>query len=171
MGSPFSRTLRTLRSDGHRRWALGLVPTVLLLSAWTVWFVAARVAVYEVTEDARLVAGREVHPVAAPVDGRISAVRVAVGQEVKAGDVLFELEAGEQRYRLEEERTRRFSLTGQAAALKQQIAAERKALEDNRSAAGKAVEEAQAKALEAAAAARLAAEEAERQDRLLASGL
>jgi membrane fusion protein (multidrug efflux system) len=171
MGSPFSRTLRTLRSDGHRRWALGLVPALLLLAAWTVWFVAARVTVYEVTENARLVADREVHPIAAPVDGRISAVRVAVGQEVKAGEVLFELEAGEQRYRLEEERTKRSSLTGQASALRQQIAAERRALEDSRRAAATAVEEARAKALEAEAAARLAAEEAERQARLLAGGL
>ena len=171
MPSPFSRTLRALQADGHRRWLYRLVPAALLLAVWTAWFLAARVAVYEVTEIARLVADREAHPVSSPVDSRIAAVRVALGQEVEAGGVLFELEATEQGDLLEEELSRQTALTKESEALRQQIAAERQALVDSRRAAGSAVEEARAKALEAEAAARLAEEEAERQDRLLASGL
>jgi hypothetical protein len=35
MPNPFSRTLRSLESDGHRRWILGLIPALLLLAAWS----------------------------------------------------------------------------------------------------------------------------------------
>ncbi|HYO15030.1 MAG TPA: HlyD family efflux transporter periplasmic adaptor subunit [Thermoanaerobaculia bacterium] len=171
MGSPFSRTLRSLHADEHRRRALGLLPALVLLSAWAVWFFAAHVSVYEVTDAARLVATREAHPIAAPVDGRVVAVRAVLGQEVRPGDVLIELEGDEQRDRLEEERSRQAGLSGQAAALRQQIAAERRALADGRRAATAASEEARAKASEAEAAAHLAEEDAQRQTRLLVSGL
>jgi len=170
MASPFSRTLRSLESDGHR-WARGLAPAVLLLAAWGAWFVSARVAVYEVSDSARLEADRAAHPIDAPVDGRIVAVHWQLGQRVAAGDVLVELEANEQRYLLQEEQAQAAALPGQIAALRQQIVAARKMIEDGRSTLRATLAEARARGAEAASAARLAENDAQRQEKLHASGL
>jgi len=171
MASPFSRTLRALEADGHRRWMAGLIPAVLLLAAWGVWFVRGRVAVYEVTDRAWLAVDLEAHPIAAPVEGRVAAVRAVLGQQVRVGQVLIELEAEEQRARLDEERAQRDALGGQIAALRQQIAAGGRFLAGQLGASRAAIEETRAKAREADAAAKLAQQEADRQARLLAEGL
>src|SRR6185295_1403064 len=171
MASAFSRTLRALEADGHRRWMAGLIPAVLLLAAWGVWFVRGRVAVYEVTDRAWLAVDLEAHPIAAPVEGRVAAVRAVLGQQVRVGQVLIELEAEEQRARLDEERAQRDALGGQIAALRQQIAAGGRFLAGQLGASRAAIEETRAKAREADAAAKLAQQEADRQARLLAEGL
>jgi multidrug resistance efflux pump len=92
-----------------------------------------------------------VHPIQVPVDGRILAVHWRLGQEVKAGDVLVELESGEQRYLLEEERARGTALGGQVEALRRQIAAVRQALGEGRLGARAALAESEAHAAEATA--------------------
>ncbi len=171
MPSPFSRTLRSLEADGHRRWAAGLIPALLLLAAWGTWFVAARVTVYEVSDRAWLAVDREAHPVAAPVAGRIASLRAALGQEVAAGEVLAVLEGEEQRSRLEEERARWTGFERQADALRQQMASGERELGERRGASQAAVAETRSKLREAEAAARLADQEAERQARLVAGGL
>src|SRR6185295_8754551 len=156
---------------GHRRWMAGLIPALLLLAAWSLWFVRWRVAVYEVTDHAWLAVDREAHPIAAPVEGRVSAVRVVLGQQVREGQVLIELEAEEQRARLDEERAGRNALVGQIAALRQQIGAGQRSLAGTVGASRAAIEEARARTREAEAAAKLAQQEADRQARLLAEGL
>lgn len=171
MPSPFSRTLRSLDADGHRRWAAGLIPALLLLGAWTAWFVAARVSVWEVSDRAWLAVDREAHPIAAPVPGRIASLRLALGQQVAAGEVLAVLEGEEQRARLEEERARWTGFERQIAALRQQIGSGERELTDRGRASRAAVEETRSRLREAEAAARLAEQEADRQARLLASGL
>lgn len=171
MPSPFSRTLRSLEADGHRRWAAGLIPALLLLAAWGLWFVAARVSVYEVSDRAWLAVDREAHPIAAPVSGRITFLRIALGQQVAAGEELAVLEGDEQRARLEEERARWTGFERQAAALRQQIAAGQEERADRGRASRAAIEETRSKLREAEAAARLADQQAERQARLLANGL
>lgn len=171
MPSPFSRTLRSLEADGHRRWAAGLIPALLLLAAWGAWFVLARVSVYAVSDRAWLAVGREAHPIAAPVPGRIASLSMALGQQVAAGEVLAVLEGEEQSARLEEERARATGFGRQAAVLRQQIVAGRQERADRGQASRAAVEEMRSKLREAEAAARLAEQEAARQARLLASGL
>ncbi len=171
MPSPFSRTLRSLEADGYRRWGAGLIPALLLLIVWGVWFTAARVTVYETSDRAWLAVEREAHAVAAPVAGRLASLRVALGQEVRQGEVLAVLEGEEQRARLEEERARFTGVERQAVALRRQMATGERELSERRGAARAAVEETRSKLREAEAAARLADQEAERQARLLASGL
>ncbi|HKH44227.1 MAG TPA: biotin/lipoyl-binding protein [Thermoanaerobaculia bacterium] len=141
MPSPFSRTLRSLEADGRRRWAAGLIPALLLLSVWATWYLAARVAVYEVSDRAWLAVDREAHPIAAPVPGRIASLRAVLGQQVAAGEVLAVLEGEEQRSRLEEERARATGFERQAAALRQQIASGLQELADRGHASQAAVEE------------------------------
>jgi len=171
MASPFSRTLRSLEADGHRRSLLALVPALLFLGAWAAWFLSAKIVLYETTETAWLAAEREAHPIAAPVGGRVSAVRAAISQRVKAGEVLVELEGEEQSTRLEEERARQAALVGQIQALRQQIASGGQGLGEQRRASGAAAAEVRARSAEADAASRLADQEAARQERLLAEGL
>jgi multidrug resistance efflux pump len=171
MASPFSRTLRSLEADGNRRWMAGLIPSLLLLAAWGIWFVRGRVSVYEVTDRAWLAVGREAYPIAAPVGGRVSAVNVTLGQTVRVGQVLIELEAEEQSARLDEEGARRGALGGQIASLRQQIATGRRALGDQLGASRAAIEETRGKVREAEAASRLAQQESDRQARLLAESL
>ncbi|HEV7668420.1 MAG TPA: HlyD family efflux transporter periplasmic adaptor subunit [Thermoanaerobaculia bacterium] len=171
MASPFSRTLRSLEADGHRRSLLGLVPAILLLAAWAGWFLLAKVVLYEVTDVARLSTEREAHPIATPVGGRVSAVRAVLGQRVKAGEILVELEGEEQLARLDEERGRQAALAGQIGALRRQIAAGGEGLSEQRRGSGSALAETRARLAETEAAALSAEQEAARQERLLAEGL
>jgi membrane fusion protein (multidrug efflux system) len=98
-------------------------------------------------------------------------LRIALGQQVAAGEVLAVLEGEEQRSRLDEERARWTGLGHQAAALRQQIASGHQELAERRSASQAAVAETRSKLREAEAAAHLADQQAERKARLLASGL
>jgi multidrug resistance efflux pump len=171
MPSPFSRTLRSLEADGNRRWVLALAPALLLLAAWVAWFAAAQVAVYEVSDSARLEADAAAHAVDAPVDGRIAALHWQIGERVAAGDVLVELEAAEQRDLWEEAQAQASALPAQVVALRRQVAAARRLLEDGRQTAAAALAEARARAAEAGSADRLAASDLARQETLHGAGL
>src|SRR5207248_10350170 len=89
------------------------------------WFLAARVAVYEVGENARLEVQAAAHTVAAQVDGRVLATHLAIGRDVRAGEVLVVLDAEQERLALQERRARRDGLVAKLEARRQQGAAER----------------------------------------------
>jgi membrane fusion protein (multidrug efflux system) len=167
----FSTSLRTLEADGFRGTMLGLLLVVGLLSAWGVWFIGAHVALYAVSDTARLEMSQATHPVEAPVAGRVVATYLVLGQEVQGGDVLVELEATTSQLQREEEQARLNSLTPQLDALRTAIAAEEQALREARHAARVALDEARARHREAEVAARTAEEEAELFARLQARGL
>ena len=61
----FSTTLRTLDADGFRGTTLGVLLVVGLLGAWGAWFIGAQVALYAVSETARLEMSQAAHPVEA----------------------------------------------------------------------------------------------------------
>jgi membrane fusion protein (multidrug efflux system) len=102
-----------------------------------------------------------VHPVAAPVTGRVVAARLLVGQEVQVGDVLVELDADAQRLQGEEERVRLAALTAQLQAYDEELSAEDEAWHAEQQAALAALAETQARQREAEVIARAAHEEAE----------
>jgi membrane fusion protein (multidrug efflux system) len=133
----------------------------ILLGAWVTWCLLARIAVYAVTQTARLEVDRAVHPVAAPVAGRVVATRLLVGQEVQAGDVLVELDADAQRLQGEEESVRLAALTAQFQAYAEELSAEDAAWHAEQQAAQAALDEAQARQREAEVIARASHEEAE----------
>lgn len=170
MSSGFSRSMRSLDADGFRRPTLGLLLVAALLGAWGAWFFLARVALYEVTDTARLEVARAVHPVEAPVAGRVVATRLALGLEVQPGEVLVELDAAGQRHQHEEEKTRLTALAPELHALRDEIAAERRALAETTQAARAALDEARAKLREAEVLARFAEEKAERFARYFPAG-
>src|SRR5207245_347264 len=80
-------------AEGFGRSLAGLLSAALLLGGWGAWFLLSRVAVYEVTRNARLEVDRAAHPIATPVAGRVAMTHLVVGQEVQAGEVLVELDA------------------------------------------------------------------------------
>ena len=63
----FSTTQHTLHADGFRGTTLGVVLIIGLLSAWGAWFLGAQVALYVVSDTARLEISHAAHPVDALV--------------------------------------------------------------------------------------------------------
>jgi len=171
MPSPFSRTIRSLNAESSRLSTTALVVSAALLGGWVLWFVMARVAIYETSETARLEVDGAAHPIEAAVAGRVVKTNLAIGREVQAGEALVELESGAQRLRLNEEEARAAAVSAQLAALRGQAAAERQVQTETRAAAPVALDEAKARYDEAVAVARAAAEEHRRLERLRAEGL
>ncbi len=171
MSTPFSRTTRSLGADSFRRSTLTLLIAVVVLASWTCWLLLSSIPLYEFTESARLEVDSAVHPVESPAFGRVVATHLAIGRQVKAGDILVELDSGAQRLQLDEEIARLAALTDQAGALRERRAAERQAQAETQLAVPVALDESRARHEEAQAVARSSAEEARRLERLYASGL
>jgi membrane fusion protein (multidrug efflux system) len=171
MTTVFSRATQALAADhGHRsRW--GIFLAAALLGVWAVWGCLARLAVYAVTDTARLEVARAVYPIETPVDGRVVATHLALGREVRDGEVLVELETESQRLQREEEHTRLAALTRQLEALRVEVTTSARALTEAQQAAPVVLDEARAQSQEALARAQFATEEATRSTRLHASGL
>jgi multidrug resistance efflux pump len=167
----FATTQRTLDADGLRGTTLGVLLVVCLLGAWAAWFLGAEVALYAVSDTARLEISQAAHPVEAPVAGRVVATHLVLGQEVHGGEVLVELDATAQQLQREEEQARLRALSPQIEALHMAIAAEELALREARHAGRVAIDEARARHREAEVAARTAEEEAELFARLQARNL
>jgi len=163
--------MRSLAADGFGRSLAGVLAATLLLGGWGAWFLLSRVAVYEVTQNARLEVDRAAYPIATPVAGRVAVTRLVVGQEVQAGEVLVELDAEAQRLQQEEARVRLTALSAQLAARRQEVTAEEAARQGEQQEARVGLDEARARHQEAQVAARSAEEEAAFYDRLHVRGL
>lgn len=170
MSIPFSRTLRSLAADNFKIWMLGLLSAALMIGGWIAWAIVARVPIYAVTEQARLEAGPDVYYIESPIAGRVVAVHVEVGKEVKTGEVLFELDAVDQQLDLREEQTRRSIVAPQISVTERQIEDEEAALGNEKQAASVALDEARARYSEAAEAALFAEEEVKRMSGLYRDG-
>ena len=171
MPTPFSRTIRSLNAESSRLSTTALIVSAALLGVWLLWFVMARVAIYETSETARLEVESAAYPIEAAVAGRVVKTTLTIGREVQAGEVLVELESDAQRLQLIEEEARVAAVSAQLAALRGQTVAERQVQTETRAAAPVAVDEAKARFDEAIAVARAAAEEHRRLERLRAEGL
>jgi membrane fusion protein (multidrug efflux system) len=171
MPSPFSRTIRSINAESSRLSTIASLASAAILGGWALWFVAARVAIYETSESARLEVDSAAHPIEAAAAGRVIKTSLAIGREVQAGEVLVELESDSQRLQLIEEEARVAAVSAQLAALRDQTVAERQVQTETQAAAPVALDEAKARYDEAVAVARAAAEEHNRLARLRADGL
>ena len=144
---------------------------ILLLGLWTAWFITSRVAVYAVSDSARLEVERASYPVETPVAGRIVSTTMTMGRAVSAGDVLVELDVRAQNFGVSEERARLTGLAPQLERLTAEIAEQETSRRNSQSASEAAKAEARARYEEAAAAAELALDQEQRTTRLAASGL
>ena len=171
MASPFSRTIRSLNAESSRNSLAALIISAAILLAWLLWFVMARVPIFETSETARLEVDSAAHPIETAVSGRVIKTNLSIGREVQAGEVLVELDSDAQRLQLIEEEARVAAVSAQLAALRGQTVAERQVQTETKAAAPVAIDEATARYEEAVAVARAAAEEHRRLERLRAEGL
>lgn len=148
----------------------GLLVGVVLLGVWSVWFLGARVTLYELSDRARLEVNSGIYPIEAAFPGRVIASRLALGREVRPGEVLVELEADVQRLESVEERARLTSLSAQIARLKKELVDEEQAGRDEQQALSVARAEASARQREAEAESGYASKRAERLASLRAQG-
>jgi membrane fusion protein (multidrug efflux system) len=171
VATPFSQTLRSLA--GHRgagRW-FALAVGGLFLAGWAGWFWTSEVPLYAESGEARLEVAAAPHPVASAVEARLVAVHARVGDEVAAGEVLFELDSEPERARYFEEEARGRALAAEIEGLARVEEQMRRTLAAAREAAGAAAGEARSQGVAATAAATLAEEEAARGERLHGEGL
>jgi multidrug resistance efflux pump len=171
MASTFFRSVRSLEADNSQRSYLGLALAAALLTAWILWFFLAHVSVYAVTNKAELEVDRASHPVESIVIGRVVATHMVLDQEVKAGDVLVEVDSATQQFQLSEEKTQLAGANPQIRSREEQIASEEQALVQDQQASKDALEEARAHYSEAEAAAKFAQAEAERLRKMYNAGV
>jgi membrane fusion protein (multidrug efflux system) len=171
MAADFSQSMRALAAD-RGQWAVsGLVLVLVFLVVWGVWFGRARIAVYAVTQTARLEVDQAGHPIATPVAGRMVETHLVVGRQVQAGEVLVKLDASAARLQHEEARVGLNALKSQRQARQEEMNAEKRAREDEQHAARIALAEAAARHREANVAAQAAIKRASIYARLQHRGL
>jgi membrane fusion protein, adhesin transport system len=170
MSTPFTRTTRALATERSSHafvfWGLALV----ILGSCLAWSLAVRITVFEVSHSARLEVERSVHPVALPIAGTILTSAMQLGKQVKAGDILVELDASNERLQLAEEEEHQKVLPLQRAALERQIAEEVAAATGSGDAAISGVEEAKRRHQAVQVEARFSAEKAHRLTQLRTRG-
>jgi membrane fusion protein, adhesin transport system len=152
MAPQFGRTTRALASDTSKYAVVAWSLAGVMLAAWLGWFFLGSVTVYEVSNRARLEVQQSAHPVAALVPSRIVATSLALGQEVRPGDVLVQLDATSEKLRLREEESRLDAIPPRIESLKKEIASLEQAKTEDQQSALAAAQTARARAREAGAA-------------------
>ena len=171
MATAFSRSLHSLGADRFRGVFVAMLCATLILGAWLAWSFLGRVSLYEVTESARIEADRAIHPVEAPISGRVTQVNLVMGREVRPGDPLVEVEADGQQLELQQERTRLATFDPEIRALRSQLISEELTRKQEQEQLAAAVDEARALWRQNQAPSRFADEEALRLNRLRQEGL
>jgi membrane fusion protein (multidrug efflux system) len=173
MPSDFRQTSSALRTDQeHGRRALVLLAALGgLLVLVGLWGILARVPLYAVSEFARVQARDEVHPVDTGVSGRVMAVNLPIGGNVRKGDVLITLDATDVGLRLDEARATERGLTAQISALEAEVTAREEALASTSLLGRASLSEAQAARSETQAQATFASRERERADLMRQAGV
>lgn len=164
----FFRSARSLHADGFRWSIVVICLAAALLAAWGTWFMLGRVSVYAKTDMARLAVTRSAHPVEALIYGRVVRTNLTLDQIVEKGEIVAEIDAEPLKRQLQEERMRLAALTSQVDALREELAAQKQALDQANSAALAEIDEAKARLREAETLSRLAQKEAKRSNSLFA---
>jgi len=167
----FPRTLRSLRGERSIGVLVAPVTAAALLTCWLLWFTLAPVELWVTTSSARLEVDASARRVATLGAGRIARLYVALGDEVAAGEVLFELASEDARLALEVARARLPALEDGRGALRREIGAEESRIGALREAALAERAELDAMLRRAQAVAATARDEADRLGRLQAQGL
>jgi len=171
MPDPFRSTNQQIARDRTRRQALLLLIPSVLMVLWGAWMYLARISVYASTDQARVEVAQTAFIVQAPISGRVVKSNLALGDEVKRGSVLVELEAEPQQLRVDQENAHREALEMQVSNLRQQIATEQATLLSERGAGDATTQEALAGLSKAEYAVELSHKEADQKTMLAQSGL
>ena len=121
MATPFSRTTRSLAHDSAMPALVAWSIAGLLLAIWLGWFLFGRVTVFQVSRQARLEVQQAARPVASQTAGRITVNALQIGQEVRQGDVLVELDSQSEQLRLLEEQARLDAMPARLESLHSEI--------------------------------------------------
>lgn len=173
MPNDFRQTSIALLGDQaqERRGLLWIAAVALLLVQAGLWLALARVPIYAVSAAARLQVCDEIHPVDVLVPGRVTAVSLPVGGQVRAGDVLVTLDATDVTLRLNEARASEHGLISQIRALEAEIAVREEAIASTRILGEASASEMRASRNEIEAEVGMASRERERVERLLQAGM
>ena len=116
MTAHFSHTMVALSNDRpgrvHLVWAMAAIGTL----AWLVWFFTAPLTLYAASVSAQVEARDAAHAIDVPVAGELLTLKATLGLSVKAGEVIAELDATEDRLRLAEARASLVGLQSQIRA-------------------------------------------------------
>jgi multidrug resistance efflux pump len=167
----FRATNQQIARDRTRRQALLLLIPMLLMMLWGAWMYLARISVYASTDQARVEVAQTAFIVQAPISGRVVKSSLALGDEVRHGSVLVELEAEPQQLRVDQEKAHHEALEMQVSNLRQQIATEQGTLLSERGAGDATTQQALADLEKAQDAAEFSRKEADQKATLLQSGL
>ncbi len=162
MASQFSRTTRSLTTDTAKYAIVTWLLAAVLLAAWLTWFFFGTVNVYEISKRARVEVQQAAHSIEASIQGRIVATSLAIGQEVKAGDVLVQLDASSEKLRLQEEDARLKAIPPRIESLRKEITFREQSGTKDQQAALAATETARFRSTEAQAAVEFAKDNARR---------
>ena len=166
MPAVFSCTLRSFEADSFRPSLFALLIVAIFLGVWGIWFFLSEIALYEVTDKARLEVNQAVHPIEAPLIGKVVGNWLSLSKTVQIGDLLVELETTEYRLELAEERARIAAFAAELEMLHNLIRVEQAAQQEERQTSQAELDEARARYHEAKVIARIAQEEADRFTRL-----
>ena len=143
----------------------------MLLAAWLVWALAGRVSIVAVSKRARFESGSAVRQIAVPLSGRITRVQIALGQSVRRGDVLLELDPADAAIRRGKAVADIDNLRRRIDAVTAQIAATRATAEAQKNAAAAKLQQAREAAIEAAHLADIESTGADRLEPMARQGL
>ena len=169
MHTPFERTLRALSSERRRR-PYALVVALVVIAAWVVWAVVARVGVHVTSVAGRIEAKEQVNVLRAEVDGRLIAVHAKLGQTVAVGDLLYEMDGAQPEIRRSEAAARRAALVAEHEVLEAAVAAANQAKDTGQDVLFAALAEARAQLTRARAESTQAEREVTRLSGLAAGG-
>ncbi len=171
MPSAFYRTTRSLSHDRFRFPVIGILVAITILLIWVAWSLWFKISLYEASDSARIEVAKAVHPVAAPISGRIVKTELTLGQEVQQGEILFELDARVDQLRLQEQQELLPALKAELKTLQNNILEEQEAMRREEQSTQVALDEATAQYKAADAAAKFAQQEAERSRGLFKKGI
>lgn len=160
----FSRFARA--QDASSRPFFAAVLGSALLLAWTLWFLFARVSLYETSRQARLEVEAAPHDVDAPVSGRLLRSNLVLGGVVAPGDLLIEIDSEALRLERQAEVSKVLAVAPQIAALERELASDEEAMRGEDRALVAEVSEARARQRASDAVALLKASEREQVESL-----
>lgn len=120
MPTPFPHTTRAIAADRPRflLWATAI--GLLLLTAWSVWFFAAEVTIYKISNNAKFDQDSNAVQLSAQRPGKILAVQAGLGDALNAGDIVVQLDSEPLELQRDGESRMRDSLAAELQAIERE---------------------------------------------------
>ncbi|MDQ3287629.1 MAG: HlyD family secretion protein [Pseudomonadota bacterium] len=171
MAVQFSRTLRVLRADPSNIFPLVVASALGLIFIWGAWLVFGAVAMHVVSDSARLESSVPSHRIHSVSGGTVARVHATLGERVREGDLIVELDTTAERRQLRQEDGRIRAFEAKLLATREKLESERLVIRADDSAAGAELARANAQREIATTQVRQAADDVARLRRLGADSL